>query len=66
MPGNSQKFHTAGEGSFRFGEFDLYPSERRLCRSGKDVALSPKVFDALLLFVQHAERLVRREHLIEA
>src|SRR5262245_23549787 len=65
MPRNSKENHTAGEGSFRFGEFDLYPSERRLCRGQRDMALPPKVFDALLLFVRNAERLVRREQLID-
>ena len=65
MSGKSQKNHTAAEGSFRFGEFDLYPSERQLMRAAQSVALTPKVFDALMLFVRNAERLVRREQLID-
>jgi DNA-binding winged helix-turn-helix (wHTH) protein len=64
--GNSQENHTTHEGAFRFGEFDLYPAERQLRRGQQSVALPPKVFDALLLFVTHAERLVRREQLLEA
>jgi DNA-binding winged helix-turn-helix (wHTH) protein len=66
MSRNSKENHMAAEGSFRFGEFDLFPSERRLLRGQDDVALPPKVFDALLLFVQNAARLVRREQLIDA
>jgi DNA-binding winged helix-turn-helix (wHTH) protein len=66
MSRNSKENHTTAEGSFRFGEFDLFPSERRLLRAQDDVALPPKVFDALLLFVQNAGRLVRREQLIDA
>jgi hypothetical protein len=51
--------------AYRFGEFSLYPSERRLERRERPVALSPKVFDALLMFVKNAEHLVRRDELIE-
>jgi hypothetical protein len=36
-----------------------------LHRRGKAIPLPPKVFDALLLFVRNAERLVRRDELIE-
>jgi DNA-binding winged helix-turn-helix (wHTH) protein len=65
MPGKSHKNHTAGEGAYRFGEFDLYPAERRLHRKQRPLKVSPKVFDALLLFVRNAERLVRRDELID-
>jgi len=54
------------EGAYRFGDFDLYPSERQLHHHQKPVPLPPKVFDGLLLFVRNAERLVRRDELIEA
>src|SRR5689334_17426067 len=65
MPGNSKNIQSATEGTYRFGDVDLSPGERQLHRRGKIVALSPKAFDALLLLVQHAERLVRREQLID-
>jgi DNA-binding winged helix-turn-helix (wHTH) protein len=61
----SKENHTSG-GAYRFGEFDLYPSERQLQRRQRVVQLPPKVFDALLLFVRDAERLVRRDELIDA
>jgi len=56
----------SAEGAYRFGEFDLYPSERQLHCRQKAVALPLKVFDALLLLVRNAERLVRRDELISA
>jgi len=65
-PGKSHKNHTAGQGAYRFGEFDLYPAERQLHRRQRTLKVSPKAFDALLLFVRNAERLVRRDELIEA
>ena len=60
-----------GKSHGRRGQFPVrrvrpFPSKRRLLRGQDDVALPPKVFDALLLFVQNAERLVRREQLIDA
>jgi DNA-binding winged helix-turn-helix (wHTH) protein len=54
------------EGAFRFGDFALFPSERRLEKRSKAVSLPPKTFDALLIFVRNAERLVHRDQLIEA
>jgi len=65
MPEKSKKNHIAAGGSYRFAEFDLYPSERQLHRRQKPLKISPKVFDALMLFVANAERLVRRDELIE-
>ena len=65
MPAKSHKNHTAGQGAYRFGEFDLYPAERQLHRGQRTMKVSPKVFDALLLFVRNPERLVRRDTLIE-
>ena len=68
MPERSKKNKSTAEseGAYRFGEFALYPSERTLERRQRPVPLSPKVFDALLLFVRNAEHLVRRDELIEA
>ena len=39
---------------FRFGHFVLVPSERRLLRDGKPVALTGKAFDLLVALVRHA------------
>ena len=65
MPEKSQKSTSAVEGAYRFGEFHLYPAERTLKRGERAIPTSPKVFDALLLFVRNAEHLVRRDELIE-
>lgn len=65
MPEKSKKNHIAAASAYRFGEFMLYPSERKLERRKRAVPLSPKAFDALLLFVKKAEHLVRRDELIE-
>lgn len=66
MQKKSKKNQSAQRGAYRFGDFDLYPAERQLERRQKAVRLAPKVFDALLLFVQNAERLVQRDTLVEA
>src|SRR6266850_183661 len=66
MQKKSHENQRAGQGAYRFGEFDLYPSERQLHHRQKAVPLPPKVFDALLIFVRNAERLVRRDDLIES
>jgi len=65
MPRKPKENHRPSDGTYRFGAFDLYPSERQLHRSHQPVALPPKVFDALLLFVRDAGRLVRRDDLID-
>lgn len=66
MQKKSKEKETTRGGAYRFGEFDLYPSERLLRRRQQAVRLAPKAFDALLLFARNAERLVRRDELIEA
>jgi DNA-binding winged helix-turn-helix (wHTH) protein len=51
---------------YRFGEFELDPAERRLSAGGKPVALTPKVFDTLVLLVERAGRLVSKDELMRA
>ena len=65
MQRNSKENHSTTADAYRFAEFELIPSERQLRRRGKPVALPPKTFDALLILVRNAERLVRRDELIE-
>jgi DNA-binding winged helix-turn-helix (wHTH) protein len=64
MP-NKSKENQRAPGAYRFGEFDLYPSERQLHHRQRSVPLPPKAFDALVLFVANAGRLVRRDELIQ-
>ena len=66
MQERSKEIHTNAPAGYRFGGFELDPSERQLHRHGTAIALSPKVFDALLIFVRNAGRLVRRGHLTES
>ena len=48
---------------FRFGEFRADAGERRLVRNGEDVPIAPKSFDALLVLLENAGKLVERETL---
>ena len=49
---------------FRFGEFRLEISERRLTQEGKVVRLSPKAHDVLVVLLRHAGRLVTKDALL--
>ena len=51
-------------GAYRFGEFSIWPSERRLVHGDRAVLLPPKALDALLLFVRNQGRLVLRNDII--
>ena len=62
----SKENQSTAPGTYRFGEFELFPSERQLLRQRQVVLLPPKAFDALLLLVRNAERLVRKEELVHA
>jgi DNA-binding winged helix-turn-helix (wHTH) protein len=64
--GKSKGIPSTETEAFRFGEFELFPSERQLHCRHASVPLPPKAFDALLLLVRRAEQLVRKEELTEA
>src|SRR5271155_2421297 len=49
---------------YEFGPFRLDPHGRRLLRDGLPVALTPKVFDTLLVLVEHNDRSLNRSELI--
>ena len=51
---------------YRFGEFELDPGERRLLAHGKPVTLTPKVFDTLVLLVEHAGHVLSKDELMAA
>ena len=51
---------------FRFGDFVLDGSERRLLRSGEDVYLPPKTFELLLHLLQNRGRVLTKDELLEA
>jgi len=52
--------------SFRFGEFELQPAERRLLGAGRPISLTPKVFDTLVLLVERAGHVVSKDELMKA
>ena len=49
---------------YRFRDFELEPEERRLLGAGKPIALTPKVFDTLVLLVERAGHVVSKEELM--
>ena len=49
---------------YRFRDFELEPDERRLSGAGKPIALTPKVFDTLVLLVERAGRVVSKDELM--
>lgn len=51
---------------YAFGSFVLDPLKRSLLREGEPVPLSPKVFDTLLYLVEHADRLLDKDELLDA
>jgi predicted ATPase/DNA-binding winged helix-turn-helix (wHTH) protein len=50
---------------YRFGRFDLLPTERRLLVDGHPAALGQRAFDVLLALVDRAGELVSKDELIE-
>ena len=61
--GRSEDFTAA---TFRFDAFELDAQRRTLRRSGADIELRPRAFDALGFLVRHAGRVVTKDELIAA
>jgi DNA-binding winged helix-turn-helix (wHTH) protein/TolB-like protein/Flp pilus assembly protein TadD len=51
---------------YKFGSFQLDPSEHLLLREGHAVALTPKTFDLLVFLVVHSGRLVTKDQILAA
>jgi eukaryotic-like serine/threonine-protein kinase len=49
---------------YRFRDFELEPDERRLSEAGKPIALTPKVFDTLVLLVERSGHVVSKDELM--
>jgi len=64
----SDKFAIANskETSFGFGPYRLDPAKRLLSRDGRSLALPPKTFDLLLLFVASRGRVLTKKELMNA
>jgi DNA-binding winged helix-turn-helix (wHTH) protein/TolB-like protein len=50
--------------NYRFGRFELQPSERRLLAAGVPAVLEPRAFDVLVALVERAGHLVTKEELL--
>jgi DNA-binding winged helix-turn-helix (wHTH) protein len=51
---------------YRFGRFRVDAREHRLTRDGDPIAITPKVFDTLVVFLRHPGRLLTKEELLQA
>ena len=51
---------------YRFGSFELQPTERRLLGSGAPVAVGPRAFSVLVALVERAGHLVTKDELLAA
>ena len=50
---------------YDFGDFRLDTKEKMLMRDGKPVALTPKAFEILCLFVKNHGRLIEKDELMQ-
>jgi len=57
--------NAANDHTFRFGEFELFPSGRLLSQNGNEVRLSPRILDALILLVEARGEVVKKEVMIQ-
>ena len=51
---------------YRFDRFEVRPAERRLLNAGAPTALGARAFDVLICLIEHRDRLVTKQELIEA
>jgi len=52
--------------TYRFGEFELTPSERAFGRNGTPILVSPKAFEVLTYLVTNPGRVVTKDELLKA
>jgi DNA-binding winged helix-turn-helix (wHTH) protein len=62
--GFSKEIQSSVAVGYQFGDFELFPADRVLKRSGIPIQLQPKAFDALLCLVSRAQHLVSKRELI--
>lgn len=51
---------------YSFGEFSLNVEDHTLSRNGQNVPVTPKMFDLLLVLVQHPGRVLRKDFLLQS
>jgi Tol biopolymer transport system component/DNA-binding winged helix-turn-helix (wHTH) protein len=54
------------QGAYEFGPFRLDPVNRVLLRDGRPVVLTPKMFEILLLLLEHRGQVVEKEEIMRA
>jgi DNA-binding winged helix-turn-helix (wHTH) protein len=55
-----------GAATYRFGRFRVDAREQLLTGDGEPIAITPKVFDTLVVLLEHAGRLLTKEELLHA
>ena len=55
----------APQATYEFGPFCLDGNKKLLWRDGEPVALAPKVLDTLLVLIEHRDRVVTKDELLE-
>jgi predicted ATPase/DNA-binding winged helix-turn-helix (wHTH) protein len=56
---------TTSTSSYRFGRFELQPSERRLLSAGTPVAVGPRALDLLVALVERGGSLLTKDELLD-
>jgi len=51
---------------FRFGDCTVDTSLREVCRAGKAVHVEPQVFDLLAFLIEHRDRVVSKDDILNA
>lgn len=51
--------------TYEIGPFSVLPDERRLLFDGKQIALTPKAFDILLLLIQHSGQVLEKKEIMD-
>jgi len=57
--------NTPGPQVYEFGDFRLDTAERTLVRKGETLALPPKVFDTLVVFVENSGHLINKDEFMQ-
>jgi len=65
-PANTRPAATSGAIAYVFGEFTLDVESRTLRRADDNVPLPSRTFDVILYLVEHRDRLVQKNELVEA
>ncbi|HUD41294.1 MAG TPA: winged helix-turn-helix domain-containing protein [Dokdonella sp.] len=58
--------HPATPAAYRCGDYMIVPAERRLLRDGRALELEAKVFDLIVLLIEHRDRALDKRMLAEA